>query len=50
MVPQVPNRAVGAGIALILGAWALLVADAIKQRPVIVGFGVLTLLYGVGVS
>jgi hypothetical protein len=46
MVPQIPYQAIGVGIAVILGVWAFLVAETIKQRAVIAGFAVLIFLVG----
>lgn len=46
MVPQIPYAAIGTGIAVLLGVWAFLVAETIKQRAVIAGFAVLIFLFG----
>ena len=46
MVPQIPYAAIGIGIAVLLGIWAFLVAETIKQRTVIAGFAVLIFLFG----
>lgn len=46
MVPQIPYSAIGIGIAVLLGIWAFLVAETIKQRAVIAGFAVLIFLFG----
>lgn len=46
MVPQIPYAAIGVGIAVLLGIWAFLVAETIKQRAVIAGFAVLMFLFG----
>jgi hypothetical protein len=43
---MIPYAAIGTGIAVILGVWAFLVAETIKQRAVIVGFAVLIFLFG----
>lgn len=46
MVPQLPYAAIGVGIAVLLGIWAFLVAETIKQRAVIAGLAVLIFLFG----
>ncbi len=46
MIPQIPYEAIGIGIAVLLGVWAFLVAETIKQRAVIAGLAVLIFLIG----
>ena len=46
MAPRLPYAAIGIGIAVILGVWAFLVADAAKERAVIAGIPALVFLAG----
>jgi len=46
MAPQIPYAAIGIGIAVIMGIWAFLVAETIKQRAVIAGAPLLIILAG----
>lgn len=46
MVPQIPYSAIGIGIAVLLGIWAFVIADAARQRAAIAGFAVLIFLFG----
>lgn len=46
MVPQIPYAAIGTGIAVILGIWAFIIADTIKERAWIAGAAVIIFLAG----
>ena len=46
MVPQIPYAAIGTGIAVLLGVWAFLVAETVKERAIIAGVPVLAFLVG----
>lgn len=44
MVPQIPYAAIGIGIAVLLGVWAFLIAETVKERLVIIGVPILVFL------
>lgn len=44
MVPQIPYAAIGIGIATILGVWAFLIAETVKERAIIIGIPILIFL------
>ena len=44
MVPQNPYAAIGIGIAVIFGVWAIVVAETVKERAVIAGLAILIFL------
>lgn len=44
MIPQIPYTAIGIGIALLLGVWAFLIAETIKERLIIIGVPVVVVL------
>lgn len=44
MVPQIPYAAIGIGIAALLGVWAFLIAETVKERLVIIGVPILVFL------
>ena len=46
MVPQNPYAAIGIGIAVIFGVWAIVVAETVKERAVIAGLAILIFLVG----
>lgn len=43
---MIPYAAIGIGIAVLLGIWAFLVAETIKQKAFIAGFAVLIFVFG----
>ena len=47
MVPQIPYASFGVGIAVILGVWAFLVAETVKERAFIAGIFAVIFLTGV---
>jgi len=47
MIPQIPYAAIGIGIAVILGVWAFLVAETVKERAYIAGIFAVIFLAGV---
>jgi len=47
---MIPYAAIGTGIAVILGVWAFLVAETIKERAIIAGVPILVFLVGSLVS
>jgi len=47
MVPQIPYASIGIGIAVILGIWAFLVAETVKERVFVAGIPAIVFLTGV---
>jgi hypothetical protein len=46
MIPQIPYREIGRGIAVLIGAWAFVVAETVRARALIAGIPVVVLLAG----
>ena len=44
MILQIPYNEIGIGIAVLLGVWAFLVAETVKERAVIAGIPVIVFL------